>query len=155
MKLSGYHKARGDEVTLKTDYDNLHVFDKVYIAKVFTKTKVDDKILLLPNVQYGGTGFFYDNAPSLPVEVEHCAPDYSLYDGYVQAQVDKGMKSSALKCFTDYSIGFLTRDCFRKCGFCVNKKYDYCAIHSPLEEFYDSRRKKIMLLDDNILAHSE
>lgn len=54
--------------------------------------------------------------------------------------------------YTDYSIGFLTRGCFRKCGFCVNKKYDHVFRHSPLEEFYDPSRKKICLLDDNVLG---
>ena len=37
MKLSAYHKKMGDIVTLKTDYDNLDIFDKVYISKVFTR----------------------------------------------------------------------------------------------------------------------
>ena len=135
------------------DYENLQDFETVYISKVFTKTKCDDKILLLPNVKYGGTGFFYANAPSLPYEVEHAVPDYLLYDGYVQAQLDKGIKPTTLKCFTDYSIGFLTRGCFRRCEFCVNKRYSRCVAHSPIAEFYDSSRKKIMLLDDNILAY--
>ena len=40
MKLSGYHKAGGDEVELRTDYEHLDTFDKVYIAKVFTNTKL-------------------------------------------------------------------------------------------------------------------
>lgn len=54
--------------------------------------------------------------------------------------------------YLDYSIGFVTRGCFRKCGFCVNKKYDSVFVHSPLTEFYDSSRKKICLLDDNFLG---
>jgi len=35
----------------------------------------------------------------------------------------------------------------------VNKTYNKCVVHSPLEEFYDPHRKKILLLDDNILAN--
>lgn len=54
--------------------------------------------------------------------------------------------------YTDYSIGFITRGCFRKCPFCVNQKYDRVFLHSPLEEFYDPSRKKICLLDDNFLG---
>lgn len=54
--------------------------------------------------------------------------------------------------YTDYSIGFMTRGCFRKCPFCVNQKYDHVFLHSPLEEFYDPNRKKICLLDDNFLG---
>ena len=155
MKLAGYYKGKGHEVILKTDYENLQSYSKVYISKVFTKTHVPDKILLQPNVSYGGTGFFYDNSPTLPDEVEHCFPDYELYSGYVNEQLQKGVKPHVLKCFTDYSIGFLTRGCFRRCDFCVNKKYSRCVTHSPISEFYDMNRKKIMLLDDNILAHPD
>ena len=153
MKISGYHKSKGDNVVLKMDYENLQNYEQVYIAKVFTKTGVPDNILCLPNVMYGGTGFFYEDAPALPKEIEHCFPDYDLYNSYVNEQLQKGVKPSALKCFTDYSIGFLTRGCFRRCGFCVNKKYDRCVTHSHINEFYDENRKKIMLLDDNIMAH--
>lgn len=42
MKISGYHKDCGDCVQLKTDYDNLNEFDKVYISKVFTDTPIDE-----------------------------------------------------------------------------------------------------------------
>ena len=43
--------------------------------------------------------------------------------------------------------------CFRKCGFCVNRNYDRVCLHSLLEEFQDTERKKICLLDDNFLGH--
>lgn len=61
MKISGYHKELGDFVTLKTDDDDLKDFDKVYISKVFTDTPVDENVLNLPYVQYGGTGFMRFN----------------------------------------------------------------------------------------------
>lgn len=54
MKLSGYYKGLGNKVELKADYENLDTYDKVFISKVFTDTKVDDYILLLPNVEWGG-----------------------------------------------------------------------------------------------------
>ena len=75
MKLSGYHRERGDEVVLKLDYEGLDAFDRVFLSKVFTDTKVPDGVLELPNLSYGGTGFFYDKAPPLPAEVEHHMPD--------------------------------------------------------------------------------
>ncbi|MCL2853330.1 MAG: hypothetical protein FWE20_09935 [Defluviitaleaceae bacterium] len=90
-------------MTLKTDYKDLQDFEKIYISKVFTKTICDDSVLCLPNVQYGGTGFFNENAPGLLYEFEHAFPDYALYNGYVSAQIEKGTKPSALKCFVDYS----------------------------------------------------
>ena len=83
MKISGYWKDAGAEVVLKTDYDNLKEFDKIYISKVFTDTPIDKSILKLPNVEYGGTGFFFDKAPNLPEEIEHHMPDYHLYDDWI------------------------------------------------------------------------
>lgn len=151
MKLSSYYKSRA-EVVLKTDYNDLHTFDKVFISKVFTDTPINSAILALPNVEYGGTGFFYDKAPKLSHEIEHCMPDYHLYDEYVNRQIEQGKKRSEFKYYLDYSIGFLTRGCFRQCAFCVNKNYKRVQEHSPLSEFYDPTRKKICLLDDNFLG---
>lgn len=153
MKLSGYHKDCGDEVVLKTDYEGLDAFDKVYLSKVFTDTRIPEGILERVNLSYGGTGFFYDKAPKLPDKVEHHMPDYHLYDGWVQEKLDAGAKRSEYRFYLDYSIGFLTRGCFRKCQFCVNQNYDRVCAHSPLEEFLDADRKKICLLDDNFLGH--
>ena len=116
-KISGYYKKIGENVILKTDYENLSDFDKIFIAKVFTDTPIDSEILKLPNVVYGGTGFFYDNAQPLPFEIEHSMPDYHLYDDWLKLH-DKG--GTEFKAYKDYSIGFLTRGCFRHCVFCVN-----------------------------------
>ena len=152
MKLSGYYKELGAEVELKMDYEDLAAYDKVFISKVFTDTPIDENVLKLFNVEYGGTGFFYDKAPKLPDEVEHHMPDYHLYDNWVNEQISNGKKRNDFKEYLDYSIGFITRGCFRKCPFCVNQKYDRVFEHSPLEEFYDPTRKKICLLDDNFLG---
>lgn len=152
MKLSSYYKSQNCDVVLKTDYNNLDDFDKVFISKVFTDTRIDDCILSLPNVEYGGTGFYYDKAPRLPDEIEHHMPDYHLYDRFVEQQLAKGGKKIEFKYYLDYSIGFLTRGCFRQCQFCVNRNYKRVEQHSPLSEFYDPTRKKICLLDDNFLG---
>lgn len=148
MKLSSYHRQSGDEVNLLSSYDKIAAYDKVYISKVFTDTPVPEGVLELPQVEYGGTGFYFDKAPNLPDEIEHIMPDYHLYDGFIANQPN----IREFKEYTDYSIGFMTRGCFRKCGFCVNQKYDHVFKHSPLEEFYDPERKKICLLDDNFLG---
>lgn len=152
MKLSAYHKEHGDEVTLKTDYDGLDKFDKVYLSKVFTETQVPEAVLSLPKLSCGGTGFFYDKAPALPVEIEHSMPDYHLYDDWVEKQITDGKPKREFIYYTDYSIGFLSRGCFRKCPFCVNQNYDKVTAHSPLHEFYDTKRKKLCLLDDNFFG---
>lgn len=155
MKISGYHKEQGNSVELKLDYENLSLYDKVYVSKVFTDTPIEDSILQLPNVEYGGTGFFYDKAPKLPNEIEHHMPDYHLYDDWVNEQIENGEKKIDFKYYTDYSIGFVTRGCFRQCEFCVNKNYKRVEKHSPLSEFVDNKRKKICLLDDNFLGHPD
>lgn len=57
MKLFGYYKELRNDVELKTDYENLEHYDKVFISKVFTDTPINENVLSLPNVEYGGTGF--------------------------------------------------------------------------------------------------
>ena len=69
MKISGYYKALGNTVQLKINYEDLNQYDKVFISKVFTDTSINSDVLTLPNVEYGGTGFFYDKAPKLPDEI--------------------------------------------------------------------------------------
>ena len=152
MKLSGFHRKCGDTVQLKMDYEDLERYDRVCLSKVFTDTPVPEGILDKPNVVYGGTGFFYDRAASLPDAVEHHMPDYHLYDGWVEGQLAVGRPRNEFKYYLDYSIGFLTRGCFRKCAFCVNRNYDHAFAHSPLPEFLDPSRPKICLLDDNFFA---
>ena len=165
-KISGYWKDKGAEVHLLMDYLLPDDFDHIYISKVFTDTEVP----LLPEnddrIHIGGTGFFFDRAPSLPDEIEHHMPDYDLYKEWIAGEVARAEVEAAdsgksfnkaafmvqFKEYTDYSIGFLTRGCFRKCKFCVNQKYDHVFVHSPLEEFYDPSRKKICLLDDNFFG---
>lgn len=161
MKLSRYYKSAGHEVELKLDYDNLDRYDKVFISKVFTDTPVPDRVLTMPNVEYGGTGFFYDKAPNLPEEIEHSKPDYNLYDSFIKSkfiyddETGNILNRAEFKYYLDYSIGFITRGCFRKCSFCVNKKYDRVFKHSPLHEFLDVSKPKICLLDDNFFGCSD
>ena len=154
MKLSSFHKAKGDNVRLCLSYSNTDSYDIVYVSKVFTGTKVPENVLKGTNIKIGGTGFFYDkydNAPMLSKEIEHSKPDYELYEPWVKTQ--KEAKIAALKYYTDYSIGFTTRGCFRKCPFCVNRHSSEALLASPIDEFFDPKRKKICLLDDNVFAY--
>lgn len=155
MKISGFYKKRGYRTELLFDYDQIETVDKVIISKVFTDTYVPEWVLCMKNVTYGGTGFFYDKAPALPTEIEHQKPDYGLYQRFVEEEEKSGKKAVAYKFYTDYSIGFLTRGCFRKCGFCVNKNSERSVPASPIEEFLDENKKKLCFLDDNFLACKE
>lgn len=155
MKISAYCKSKGAETHLIKSWDDSYIdeCDKLFVSKVFTDTEISDSILNRDNVVKGGTGFYFDKAKPLPDEIEHIMPDYTLYYDYIkQFKYSKKLRKQ-FEYYIDYSIGFTTRGCFRKCEFCVNKKYDHSFIHSNLKEFYDPSKKYICLLDDNVLSN--
>lgn len=139
--------------------------DEILISDWLDKTVV--KKIGNTKIHVGGTGFFFDRAPNLPHAIEHQMPDYGLYNNWIMKETEKAREaakrseqefdekkySKQFKEYTDYSIGFLTRGCFRHCGFCVNQKYNRVFMHSPLDEFYDANRRKICLLDDNFFGY--
>lgn len=69
MKISSYHKARGDNVEW---YNPLCSYDKVYMAKVFSFTPDYGYYINADQVEKGGTG--YDISKVLPVEVDRIVP---------------------------------------------------------------------------------
>jgi hypothetical protein len=153
MKLSTFHKQKGHEVELigfneinpNTLFSN--DYDKIYVSKAFTDSFTPDYVFKIKNVKFGGTGFYFDKALPLDYEIEHSKPDYGLYNKVLYTIKKKDF-------FTDYSIGFTTRGCFRHCPFCVNKNSNKVELHSPVDEFYDPTKKKLAMLDDNILGLS-
>lgn len=159
MKISGYYKKLNYETILIKNWDEINEstmfsikYDMYFMAKVFTDTIVPDFAIKIDKMKYGGTGFFFDNATPLEPEIEHSYPDYDLYNEYVKLAVKNGQKKSDYKFYTDYSIGFLTRGCFRQCEFCVNKNFTKVVKNSPIEEFYNEDKKVILFLDDNFLG---
>ena len=133
MKLSAYHKARGDHVEWWRPEGR---YDRVYKSRVFTDTYSQDTITVTNagEVVCGGTG--YGPGPNLPNEVEHTCPDYSIYPQ-----------------FSGIAYGFLSRGCPRNCGFClVSDKEGRRSIQvADLAEFWNGQ-KEIKLLDANLLA---
>ena len=133
MKLSAYHKARGDHVEWWRPEGR---YDRVYKSRVFTDTYSQDTITVTNagEVVCGGTG--YGPGPNLPDEVEHTYPDYSIYPQ-----------------FPDTAYGFLSRGCYRNCGFClVSAKEGRRSVQvADLAEFWNGQRE-IKLLDANLLA---
>ena len=163
------------------DLDLIDEFDALIVSKVFTYTNLPDQIQKyiskdlseqrLQNVcikgqieslensppgstqfMIGGTGFFENGGNNLHTEIEHHKPDYHLYDNYVKKEIENGRKKSFFDDYENYSIGFTTRGCFRKCDFCVNKKYEKAIKWSPVSEFLDDDRPMIYLWDDNFFA---
>jgi hypothetical protein len=138
MKLSTYHKNNNDNVEIikgnaKSTNIEYSKYDKGYASLIFTKNKN-----LLNNFPFkvGGTGI--DINKKLPDNIEHLIPDYSLYPD------------------NQYSIGFTTRGCIRNCDFCfVPIKEGLLSYNADISEFYNPKLKKIMLLDNNILAYKD
>jgi len=152
MKLSSFHKQRGEDVRLISTYEEAVHCTQIFASKVFTFSQEPKWLKNLKNVTRGGTGYYYDKSPRLPDEIEHLMPDYHLYNDYVKEHVEKKGKKAHPENYQDFSIGFLTRGCFRKCDFCVNKNYDKAVLHSPLEEFHDESRPYLRFWCDNFLA---
>lgn len=133
MKLSAYHKARGDTVEW---WNGLYHYDVVYKSRVFTDeySTDDNAVIQADHIVLGGTGYGLTN--KLPIDVEHTRPDYSLYPQ-----------------FDGIAYGFLSRGCPRNCGFCIvtQKEGRKSVAVADLSEFWDGQ-KEIKLLDANLLA---
>jgi hypothetical protein len=127
MKLSAWHKGRGDSVEWFNEL-SASLYDKVYSSKVFTWTKTD--VFLPECTEHGGSG--NDINVMLPQEIEHMCPDYSLYG-------------------TGKSYGFLTRGCSRSCKWCiVPDKEGGIRGNADFSQFV--RHKEVVLMDNNVLA---
>lgn len=130
MKLSAWHKAQGDTVELARSFKH---YDLLYKSKVFTFSTEHTFLVNADRIVKGGTGY-RDYTTSLPHEIEHICPDYSLYPQFRAA------------------YGFLTRGCPNKCGWCVvPKKEGAIRPNAELAEFI-ADRKEAILLDNNVLA---
>lgn len=135
MKLSAWHKAKGDEVEWWWT-DMIH-YDIVYMSKVFSEEYSPDipEPANADKVVKGGTGYGLEN--SLPPEIEHIYPDYSLYPDHTK----------------DTAFGFLTRGCPRGCHFCIvaEKEGRRSVKVADLSEWWNGQRN-IVLMDPNLLA---
>ena len=134
MKLSAWHKARGDTVEWWWGFGE---YDRVYMSKVFDETYYPDvsEPLNAGEIVKGGTGYGLDNC--LPDEAEHIYPDYSLYP----------------KLTRETAYGFLTRGCPRGCSYCIvaGKEGHAARKVADLDEWWRGQRY-VKLLDPNLLA---
>lgn len=130
MKISAYHKARGDQVEWAIP---MLKYDIVYQSKVFDFSPDENTCIQCEQLIKGGTGYDLDN--KLPPEIENIYPDYSLYN----------IKNTA--------YGFLTRGCPRNCPFCIVGKKEGLKSYqvADLKQFWN-RQREIVLLDPNLLA---
>lgn len=215
LKIAGYLRDNGfvrdgwkkgacrsyDLITIEnTDIDWLDNYDRVYVSRVFSFTKLD-KLSLIQwakanqdferKIQIGGTGSYANLSVEEGFSEERCKdmmqlekndtflaqfvdsktqqrginmrtqmPDYHLYDDFVNTMIAAGKTETYYKDYREYSIGFLTRGCFRKCPFCVNKLEKKAMQYSHIDDFLDQERDEngklvrpyIYLWDDNFLA---
>ncbi len=130
MRLSTWHKKRGDEVEW---WNGFTWYDQVYKSKVFTFTPDMDTVITAGEIITGGTG--YKDYGALPPEVEATPPDYSIYPKW------------------DRAVGFLTRGCVRNCEWCiVPRKEGTIRPAATWEEIRRTDSRKIIFLDNNVLA---
>lgn len=149
MRISAYHKAKGDTVEWwQTDFI---YYDKVYMSKIFSDQYSPDiqEPLNCGEVIKGGTGYnikiengkeIFDTAnhKNLPPEIEKMFPDYSIYPQF------------------DFAISMTSRGCPRGCSFChVAAKEGRCAVKvADVSDFWCGQ-KEIKILDPNITACKE
>jgi len=131
MKISAWHKTQGDETGFAIDSP-----DKVYISCIFKKNASQARGIATyypdAKIEIGGVGI--DLKKELPEEIETIKPDYDLYP-------------------SQFSQGYTTRGCIRKCSFCVVPEKEG-IIHEAQHpaEFHDARFDTCMIMDNNLFA---
>ena len=146
MKLSNYYKNKGYKIKLmKLNYNyypkkreiteiDAKDYSKVFVSIIYPINKSVVKIKNCNDVSFGGTG--YDLKIKLPIEIDDCEEDYSIYPD------------------NDISYGFITRGCIRNCYFCfVPKKEGSLYKYREIEKIV--KHKKVKFMDNNILAYEK
>jgi hypothetical protein len=142
MKLSRCFKDQGKRVVLARHEAHVAGVERVYASGVFSTSSTLNRLAKLrkrfgDSLVAGGSGI--DIKLRLPATVESLPADYDLYPE-----------------LGDRAIGFLTRGCPFRCRFClVPSKEGGVRQVSDLDDLVTRRRRKLILLDDNILAHPD
>lgn len=132
MKISGWHKARGDQVEWAFGFSH---YDRIYKSKIFTFSPDDMIAYDADEIICGGTG--YDIKKQLPDEIDRwIKPDYSIYPQH------------------HFSIQFYSRGCIRHCPFCLVHDKEG-GIHPVEPMALNPQGEWIEVLDNNFFANPE
>lgn len=147
MRISAYHKARGDEV--EWWLGDLWYYDIVYMSKIFSDaySRETETPWNCGKIIRGGSGYaislgedgkeHFDKSKhkDLPEEIEKMFPDYSIYPQF------------------DFAVAMTSRGCPRGCAFChVAAKEGRCSVKvADVKDFWNGQ-KEIQVLDPNITA---
>lgn len=146
MRISAYHKARGDIVEWWWS-DFVH-YDIVYMSKIFSDAYSPDvpAPINADKVVKGGTGyaihlqdgkevFNKEEDKDLPAGIEKMFPDYSIYPQF------------------PYAVSMTSRGCPRGCAFChVAAEEGRCSIKVANVSDFWCGQDEIKVLDPNITA---
>lgn len=150
MRISSYHKQKGDEVEWWWS-DFIH-YNIVYMSKIFSDSYSEDipEPINADKIIKGGTGYcisldsngkeIFDEQKNIHLlpEIESCFPDYSLYSKFY------------------FAISMTSRGCPRGCSFChVAKKEGKCSKKVANVSNFWNGQKEIRVLDPNITACKE
>ena len=139
MKVSGYFKSQGRQVELFRRARPCKIYSEVWASCIFHLSNSESPVRRLrkrfgDRLRLGGSGV--DVEQRLPPEMEAAEPDYDLYP-----------------CLGDRAIGFLTRGCTNNCAFCIVPRKEGTVRQVAELDGLLGGRDKLILLDDNILAH--
>jgi hypothetical protein len=167
MKISTYHKMRGDEVVFYKGTNAAvrdQAWDIIYITTLFTyqwnmtietikfyqrnKRKVE-------NIKVGGV-----LASLLQKDVENetgIRPHFGLWEEVDILQPDYTLANGVYNYYTNNaSIGYMTKGCKNQCSYCAVPKLEPQFVpFIPLEKQVDPNKKDLILLDNNVLASPE
>lgn len=130
MKISTFHKNKGDEVEWVNYFFD---YDIVYISKIF-KESVINTCINSKIIKIGGTGS-NDISVKLPKEIDDCQLDYALYPNI------------------DYSLFLSHTGCVRKCPFCVIFEKEGKMKSLDTITNFNPKGKWVQVLDNNFFAN--
>jgi len=132
MKISGYHKSIGDDVSWYEGILFANQYDKIYASKIF---KFSEMPQIPDNMVIGGTGIDFHN--KLPAEIESAPMDWEIYPN------------------TPFHYGFSMKGCRFSCSFyCVPTKEGKPKNYNTIDELLTnpSGGKNLMLLDNDFFG---